>query len=43
MDKLPRLHRDPIDRIIVAQAIIDEFTIVTSDRLIEVYPVPALS
>ena len=41
MDKLPELHRDPFDRIIVVQAIIHDFTIVTSDRLIKMYPVPA--
>ena len=43
MDKLPELHRGPFDRIIVVQAIIHDFTIVTSDRLIKIHTVPALS
>ena len=37
--KLPSLHRDPFDRIIVAQAIVQGLAIVTSDRLIKMYPV----
>ena len=39
VDKLPRLHRDPFDRIIVAQAIVEGLAVVTSDRLIKMYPV----
>lgn len=41
-DTLPSIHRDPFDRIIVAQAIVHGLTIVTSDRLIRMYPVPAV-
>ncbi|MDE2717563.1 MAG: type II toxin-antitoxin system VapC family toxin [Chloroflexota bacterium] len=37
--KLPGLHRDPFDRILVAQAIVEGLTIVTSDRLVSMYPV----
>ena len=37
--KLPRLHRDPFDRLIVAQAIVEGLTVVTPDRLIGMYPV----
>ena len=40
--KLPDLHRDPFDRLLVAQAIVHGLTIVTPDRLIRDYPVPAL-
>ncbi len=40
--KLPDLHRDPFDRLIVAQAIVGGLTIVTPDRLITAYPVPTL-
>ena len=40
--KLPKLHRDPFDRLIVAQAIVGGLTVVTPDRLIRAYPVPTL-
>jgi PIN domain nuclease of toxin-antitoxin system len=35
---LPSHHRDPFDRILVAQAIHENLTIVTGDRLIAQYP-----
>ena len=38
--KLPGLHPDPFDRIIVKQAISQGFAIVTSAPLIRVYPMP---
>ena len=37
--KLPNLHRDPFDRLIVAQAIVESLAIATPDSLIEMYPV----
>jgi PIN domain nuclease of toxin-antitoxin system len=37
---LPPLHRDPFDRILVAQAIVEGLTIVTRDPLVEAYAVP---
>lgn len=40
--KLPDLHRDPFDRLIVAQAIVGGLTVVTPDRLVSGYPVPTL-
>ena len=40
--KLPDLHRDPFDRLIVAQAIVEGMTVVTPDRLIGMYPVRVL-
>ena len=40
--KLPSIHRDPFDRLLVAQAIVGGLTIVTPDRLIKAYPVPTL-
>jgi PIN domain nuclease of toxin-antitoxin system len=36
--RLPVLHRDPFDRILVGQAIVHGMTILTSDRLITQYP-----
>lgn len=39
---LPKIHRDPIDRMLVAHAIAADLTIVTADRRIAEYPVPTL-
>jgi PIN domain nuclease of toxin-antitoxin system len=36
--RLPRLHRDPFDRMLVAQAIVHGMTIVTPDPVIRQYP-----
>lgn len=35
--RLPALHRDPFDRLLVSQAIVQELTIVTPDPLITQY------
>lgn len=40
--RLPRYHGDPFDRMIVAQAIARELTLVTSDRRLMDYAVPML-
>jgi PIN domain nuclease of toxin-antitoxin system len=40
--RLPLLHRDPFDRILVGQAIVHGMTILTSDRLITQYPARTL-
>lgn len=39
---LPPLHRDPFDRGLVSQAILNGMTIVTPDPLITRYPAPTL-
>ncbi len=39
---LPPLHRDPFDRILVAQAIAEGLTIVTRDALVAAYAVPSV-
>ncbi|MGK2966603.1 MAG: type II toxin-antitoxin system VapC family toxin [Tepidiformaceae bacterium] len=39
---LPRHHRDPFDRILIAQAIAEDLTVVTSDRAFRQYPVDVL-
>jgi PIN domain nuclease of toxin-antitoxin system len=39
---LPPLHRDPFDRILVAQTLQHEMLIVTVDPLVLAYPVPFL-
>jgi len=36
--QLPLLHRDPFDRILVAQALIEGMTLVTADKMIARYP-----
>ncbi len=40
--QLPFLHRDPFDRMLVAQAITERLTLVTRDRQIQQYDVPTL-
>ncbi len=41
--KLPPIHKDPFDRIMVAQALVRSLVLVTADRLIQQYDVPQLS
>jgi len=36
---LPQIHRDPFDRILVAQAVAEDLTIVSRDRVMDGYPV----
>jgi PIN domain nuclease of toxin-antitoxin system len=40
--QLPPHHRDPFDRLLIAQAALENLTIVTSDHKITRYPVPVL-
>lgn len=35
---LPLIHRDPFDRVLVATSLAQNYTIITSDRLIPTYP-----
>ncbi len=37
--RLPSLHRDPFDRMLVCQAIVQNLTVLTPDDLISQYPV----
>lgn len=37
---LPLIHRDPFDRLLVAQALHEGMTLVTNDRYLRNYPVP---
>lgn len=39
---LPRLHGDPFDRLLVAQASLLGLTLVTADAAVRAYPVPVL-
>lgn len=40
---LPLHHRDPFDRMLVAQALVERLTIVTRDEAISRYPVPVIA
>lgn len=40
---LPDHHRDPFDRMLVAQAIVERLTIVTRDDMIRQYGVPTIA
>jgi PIN domain nuclease of toxin-antitoxin system len=40
--RLPMIHADPFDRVLVAQAISMGMTILTPDEAIRQYPVPAI-
>lgn len=40
--RLPMIHRDPFDRIILAQAVVEGWPLITSDATVRSYPVPTL-
>jgi PIN domain nuclease of toxin-antitoxin system len=40
LESLPPLHKDPFDRILVAQAMVEGITLLTSDALVAQYPGP---
>jgi PIN domain nuclease of toxin-antitoxin system len=40
---LPLYHRDPFDRILIAQALLEDLILVTRDEIIQKYEVPFLS
>ena len=40
VQNLPPLHKDPFDRVLVAQAIVEGITLLTADPLIAQYPGP---
>lgn len=42
LDQLPPLHRDPFDRMLVAQALVDGMPIVTRDPAVARYPVQTI-
>ena len=43
LDNLPLLHRDPFDRLLIAQANVEGLTLVTVDPLCTAYPVSYLN
>ena len=42
VETLPRHHRDPFDRLLIAQALVESLTLVTSDRRLAAYGVRLL-
>jgi PIN domain nuclease of toxin-antitoxin system len=42
LHRLPPLHRDPFDRIIVSQALCEGLTLVTTDPIMRSYPVRSI-
>jgi PIN domain nuclease of toxin-antitoxin system len=39
VDELPEHHRDPFDRLLIAQALSEQMTLLTTDRLLQKYKV----
>ena len=40
VDLLPPIHRDPFDRLLIAQARVEGLTLLTADRIVACYPGP---
>jgi PIN domain nuclease of toxin-antitoxin system len=40
VDRLPPIHKDPFDRILVAQSLVEGITLLTVDPLVGQYPAP---
>jgi PIN domain nuclease of toxin-antitoxin system len=42
LPKIPKLHRDPFDRMLICQAVVNGFAVLTPDELISQYPIRTL-
>jgi PIN domain nuclease of toxin-antitoxin system len=40
LDRLPPIHRDPFDRMLIAQAVVEGVTLLTADPVVASYPGP---
>ncbi len=40
IETLPLLHKDPFDRVLIAQALVEGITLLTTDEVVARYPVP---
>ena len=40
IDTLPQLHKDPFDRVLIAQALVEGITLLTRDPVVAKYPAP---
>jgi len=38
VDRLPKIHKDPFDRILISQAVVEGVTLLTADRRVAEYP-----
>jgi PIN domain nuclease of toxin-antitoxin system len=43
MESLPPIHKDPFDRLLVAQATVEGITLLTADSIVAEYPGPVRS
>lgn len=42
LENLPFYHKDPFDRLLIAQAVVENYTLVTDDANFSAYPVKIL-
>ncbi|MEO1045425.1 MAG: type II toxin-antitoxin system VapC family toxin [Pseudomonadota bacterium] len=42
IDTMPMIHRDPIDRMLIAHALAEDMTVITADHHIQRYPVKTI-
>ena len=42
LGKLPALHKDPFDRLLVAQTLQEGFALLSHDKLVQQYPIPVV-
>ena len=42
LDNLPSHHKDPFDRLLIAQAVVENYTLVTDDANFSAYPIKIL-
>lgn len=40
LERLPLIHKDPFDRMLIAQAVYEGVTLLTNDRIVAEYPGP---
>lgn len=40
---LPPIHKDPFDRMLIAQALTERMTVISRDAALETYPLPVLA
>jgi PIN domain nuclease of toxin-antitoxin system len=40
IDGLPHIHKDPFDRLLIAQSIVEGITLLTADPMVAQYPAP---
>jgi PIN domain nuclease of toxin-antitoxin system len=40
IDGLPQIHKDPFDRLLIAQSMVEGITLLTSDPIVNRYPAP---